>query len=270
MGQIRWNRRIRAPASGIDRMPSTSKTRVPWTCPRCKARYAVPSTQGLTLCPKCQKDAEWSEESQALPAIEASSGSKKALLALVALGAVVLVAAGVLWPRGHDKPDPLAVALKGSDKAAVEKWLKENLPDGKWEEIRWWPSIEETGHVDRQIADARQRMAANEKQLAETKAELEDANKNQRSRTNAQQLEFVKFLEDRISSYEKFTIDRLNEIKELEKIPPRRICGIKLRAKSSFGALSVDSLLFEITDGIAAPINSNDHTAWSNLEKAND
>lgn len=28
-------------------------TRVEWTCPGCQKKYAVPSTDGLTVCPKC-------------------------------------------------------------------------------------------------------------------------------------------------------------------------------------------------------------------------
>ena len=53
------------------------------------------------------------------------------LVGLVVIG-VVIVAAGIAG---------FGVPLVGSpEQRAVRAWLKENLPDGEWEEVRWWPA----------------------------------------------------------------------------------------------------------------------------------
>lgn len=110
-------------------------SRVHWTCPGCQKTYAVPDATGLTLCPACR--------ARSLP-------SRFLLKATVAALVGIILVAGWLWWRSS-RPNliaPIAAVILGDpDKKLAESWLKENLNEGEWEEVRWWPAVEMAPYV---------------------------------------------------------------------------------------------------------------------------
>ena len=103
-------------------------------------------------------------------------------------------------------------AVADTDKAAVEQWLRENLPDGQWEEIQWWTPVDLQATYDRKVSKLQEAIAENQKKG------LDDA------------------------GYK-------GQLAELRQRGVRRICGIKYRAKSAYGSLEVDQQLFDVGHG---------------------
>lgn len=183
-------------------------SRVNWTCPGCGKAYSVPSTVGLTVCPKC-----------AAPAVKPSVSDRTRI---VVACAVSLLIAAMLWSlfTGATSDRAAAIgehrvgreAMLDADKQAVGQWLRENLPDGKWEEIQWWPPVDLQATYDRKVSKLQEAIAENQKKGLD------------------------------VAGYK-------GQLAELRQRGVRRICGIKYRAKSAYGSLEVDQQLFDVGHG---------------------
>ena len=143
--------------------------RVHWTCPGCGKKYAVPSIKGLTYCPSClavRSSSERSDEPDAETPINVGSSRqppasahlprtvpRNRFLVTLAVSIIACFAGGYLV-ASRSAVTPVAALGRverpvvtpkptDPDKALVEMWLKLNLDDGSWEEVRWWPAFDQ-------------------------------------------------------------------------------------------------------------------------------
>jgi len=107
--------------------------RAKWTCPGCKRVLSVPDATDLVLCSECRvgPDSKTRKIEKSCSAWTTSDYSFVVIGSLVLLG-IALVVGSTFW-RAVPKFDP--------DKVLVEKWLKENLEDGRWDEVKWYPAV---------------------------------------------------------------------------------------------------------------------------------
>ena len=126
-----------------------SSNRVNWTCPSCGKVYAVPTTIGLTVCPAFNPTAI------SPPRAVSVTLPRSALIGLLIVVAVLGFTAGLasspmlasrsgMAPAGKIERPQVAAMTTDPDKVAVEQWLRNNLDDGSWEEVQWWPVFDQT------------------------------------------------------------------------------------------------------------------------------
>ena len=184
--------------------------RVEWSCPGCGTRFAVPTTEGLTLCPSCSTE---SGASVPLPRLKVQERVKPILLTVtisapsrrVVIGVMLGVSPGISGmlsrciqicriPGIRQRP----VSREDLDKTLVRTWMNENLKLTKWAEEKWWPAVELKGY-----------------QCLNTMNILADAEEVKRTSTMSPS----------------DVIDDFREtLNEFQKRPVRRICGMQYRA----------------------------------------
>lgn len=149
------------------------------------------------------------------------------------------------------------------DKVAVAKWLGDNLNDGDWEEVKWWPAVtlpEEIIQSD--IQDLKESIAFEAKLIDETMKPFVVTNVISALDDDPQ-----KTTDDNLS--EKFAALSMMKIVEdaqgrvdakkgllnlMQKARSYRVCRLKYRARNTFNAMILTEQMFVIFDGKAYPI----------------
>lgn len=172
-------------------------------------------------------------------------------------------------PDPPRKPNP----PPQKDKALVEQWLREHLNDGRWEEVRWWPSITLQAIYDIRLPEAERAVVEFQKQVQALDQQVGDlATKGvtvkdwSPSRVaplgmTRQQNELWSLNDASYHAHAKLATC-LAIVKLMKERGPRRICAMRFRAKNGFGANQIVDALFDITDGVAAVVDVKSHTAW--------
>lgn len=171
-------------------------------------------------------------------------------------------------PDPPRKPNP-----PQHDKALVEQWLKEHLNDGRWEEVRWWPSITLQAIYDIRLPEAERAVVDFQKQVDNLDRQIRDlAGKGvtikdfSPSRVppiglSKQQDELWSLSDSSYHAHEKLKTC-IAIVKLMKERGPRRICAMRFRAKNGFGANQIVDALFDVTDGVATVVDVKSHTAW--------
>lgn len=228
--------------------------RVRWTCPNCNRTFSVPTTEGLTVCPKCVASqlpvtsisADASVQSPAvrhrtasvfatvvsIPPVVfrwclASLPKLKAIPVVVVLAILGSGTIGFLLGRLSVSAIPrlIPTVLIDPDKALAMKLLKENLNDPHWEEVKWWPPVDQTEETQQIIAEFQQR-------AANPNVPPKDA--------ILQKLGFTGNY-----GYPAYYGDAM--LHHLKSAPPR-IARLKYRTKNAFGAMTIHDELFLFRD----------------------
>ena len=222
-------------------------SRVHWTCPGCQKTYAVPDDTGLTLCPLCR--------SRTKP--KRFPGK----LSAAVLGLVVVF--GLAWwmaSRTNLMTPVSRVVFGNPEKRLIATWLRENLNDGKWEEVRWWPAVDVGPHLKAE----RIKLKAILKPLQDEEAMLEKTYAQLQKERDAP--DFVKWTPEVIRDFNKrqaelnlrlSVVDRdikLSAIpyflKQLELVSPTaKVARIRVRSKSGFGGNVLSDKVFLIDGG---------------------
>lgn len=158
---------------------------------------------------------------------------------LVGCGAAQGNGAVAVAGRRVQQPDP--------DKSAVEKWLRENLDSGKWEEIEWRPCPDMKAICEKRISNWMEE-SKRAKHALETTPDNVDT-----QQVRNQLLESISNIEINIDSARYWS--------------QSRICGIKIRTDNQFGAKVVVEKIFDIYDGSLVPISQVDrqYIGWQYL-----
>ena len=198
--------------------------RVEWICPGCHTKYGVPSTVGLVLCPKCTKT------NVSPSALKRRRVSPAVITAFVILLLTPVSGALLYFSMTTIKPAEIAKAVleQNASKSAVRKWLKENLDDGSWEEVKWWPVVKSHTLYE---ANARKIIS----QIEESKKVFESGSDQP-----------LQSLAEWKQHYEMF-----------EKNGIREFSGLKYRTRSPLGGKVLREQIFEITNGDAKPLEDN-------------
>ena len=129
-------------------------------------------------------------------------------------------------PNKFNSVSLIATIQNDPDKTKVEKWLKENLDSGKWEEVKWTPCPDVKAICQKHIDGSTASIEQNRLQMANIPIGT-DAN---RVKFDCQ--ENIKFSESIIAFF--------------QGLSKKRYCAMKLRSSNSFGATVVSENLFEI------------------------
>ena len=207
-------------------------SRVKWTCPQCRKNYSVPSTAGLVLCPACKKPTS-------PPAVTKRKGFSAATIAAIVMLLLTPLSAGILnLFMSAEKVAELRKLIPQLDpsRSLVAKWLRENLNDGTWEEVKWWPTVESQALYD---ANARRIIT----QIESAKIRFEDRRNDE--------FDWQRRHENTLATWKLHW-------ESFEKIGLRKFCGMKYRTRSPMGGKVIQSQIFEIIDGVAVPIENNE------------
>ncbi len=197
--------------------------RVEWKCPGCKVVYRVPTAEGLVLCPNCRVAPVNNKPTPRKPKSSRWTASDVAFVVIssaVLIGALTLI--GIpFWNAMKPEKDPT--------KLLVRQWLHENLEDGKWEEVKWFPAKTVKGLQDLNLLHIVEAMEADK-----------------------QKFERGELKEDKSAEYkELYNMVRVSE--------PRTFCGLKYRTSTLNGqAKTLRRQTFEIVDGKAKALPSNE------------
>lgn len=171
-------------------------------------------------------------------------------------------------PDPPRKPNP-----PQHDKALVEQWLKEHLNDGRWDEVRWWPSITlqaiydiRLPEAERAVVDFQQQVDNLDRQIRDLQAKGVKIKDFSPSRVppiglSKQQDELWSLHDSSYHAHEKLQTC-IAIVKLMKERGPRRICAMRFRAKNGFGANRIVDALFDVTDGVAMVVDEKSHTAW--------
>ncbi len=117
--------------------------RVNWTCLNCRKTVMIRDTQDVVSCPACGVESpriapRYKPERRKKSGWTASSISFTVIASIFAMMGVGY--GGYVLTKALPKADP--------DRALAEQWLKENLQDGKWEQVKWYPPVTPQGLFD--------------------------------------------------------------------------------------------------------------------------
>jgi len=194
------------------------------------------------------------------------TGHSAIVAAVVAL--MFLASAGGIYLLVAQRGDlTKLIPRKDPDKVKVEKWLRENLDSGKWEEVQWWPAVDLKSVYDEKCSYLSREMQAKDIEITRLSDEIADFKKRgvvdtwgkptgfpAPSRTPDEQALWG-------MSHEK---SRLADIrsdfsKELELVKSRgirRLCGMKYRTSNKMGARVIQEELFEVSgDALRIPFD---------------
>jgi hypothetical protein len=204
--------------------------RFEWTCPGCQKKFSVPTLEGLTLCPACQPFKL--DTSQSPPSIKRVQ--KKQTTSLLALTSCVILIPVIIWQWHHlissGKLAEIAAIFPAEDigKSPVRKWLKDNLDDGSWEEVKWWPTIPT------------------------------------QTLYNANALRLLEHIEEQKSRFERGLPTKHDalahckaQLDAFQVAGVRHFCAIKFRTKSPFGGMVLQTRTFEIREREAIPLKAD-------------
>ena len=126
--------------------------RILWTCPVCGSKYRIPAGNDPDLCPQCQ---ELSPSTIIPPIITGVAPPpvfrrrRRVVPVWLRIGLGVFFAAGVIalavvlfWPGARESLTQ-SVAQSVADaktRNAVREYLRENLNNPDFDEVRWWPA----------------------------------------------------------------------------------------------------------------------------------
>lgn len=192
-----------------------------WRCPGCRTVFEVADTTDLILCSDCRVDSAVKPQRRKNQSTWAVSD-----VAFVAIGLSVLLGVAVLGGRALLQ----AVPTSDPEKALVEKWLKENLADGKWEEVKWFPAASPQNLYDMNL-----------KRIIESMEKAKIAYERGHGGSEEDLAEFQKH-------YHKF-----------RERGVRTFCAMKFRVTTLNGeAKTLRSQVFEIVNGEAKPCSGNE------------
>jgi hypothetical protein len=128
----------------------------------------------------------------------------------------------------------VSAVLPDPDLTAVRAWLRDNLDDPKWEEVRWWPARDMTELKELEIKELR---AA----IAETVKNLERSKVRSYSRADGgwTKERLVAIYSQQIRSGNEILSGKLQQ-------RPLRLCRLKYRTKNPLGTNTLCDCLFEI------------------------
>lgn len=274
-------------------------TRIHWTCPGCAAKYAVPSTTGLTVCPKCASRL-------------ADLGRKTRFRQRLILGcvAVAFSTLGIAYianvinrsesdnakadvvpdvrPVEPEKvapmqeaivrapeqnPNPKPQVAPDTDLALVREYLKSNTRDGKWQEVYWWSGVTLQKLFDARLTYARSEMELAQKEFDEIETKVGTLEErgvrviafSPTKRPPAGQTADEKLLWNLYSQsyHAKKKLDGRTEFyQNLNRRGVRRICGMKLRTKNEIGATDLYEILFDVTDSNLSVVDGRTYEAF--------
>jgi hypothetical protein len=161
-----------------------------WVCPKCGTRYDIPATAvDPVSCPRCQDQAAFPVVPPQVLRRPSSFGRSRSAAGVVLVACGVLVVSGLWWlATSSDEPGVLRHVAQNAvqavakpigieqDKAAIRQWLRENLDDPEFEEVKWSGPVSSDEIRVRAVAEMTDSMAAYERQLQQNpqwKGELE-------------------------------------------------------------------------------------------------
>lgn len=241
-------------------MPS----RTNWTCPGCNRTYAVPTTAGLTLCPTCQKSPP--VKTDFVPPGPQQSRRRQSDVLLLCGGLLVLLLVGIaltaLVKSGgvlaiKDLPVPAIVKNQiapDPNKAKVEKWLRENLDSGKWEEVNWYPVMELKNLYTERLKECDAEHESIRNEIKTLKKEIEDlrntvADEGSQFKSTIALNNGIISRQTRLKELEQRILRNVCR-EEVEKRGIRKICAIRYRTENKVGAKILRKSIFELkSDG---------------------
>lgn len=120
----------------------------------------------------------------------------------------------IIWP---ERPS--------SEQVAVRKWLKENLPQDKWEEVKWSHVVDYGDNVKKAIAVTSETIKRLNAKLAKAQKALDDA----RYRNSEPEMGNVRRVRDAIDEAQ-------STLRKLQRVPPGdRFIRLKYRTSEIFG-----------------------------------
>ena len=126
----------------------------------------------------------------------------------------------------------------------VRAYLRENLDDPTWEEVRWWPARDLTERKRESIAELRDSLADAEKRLAKAQAEAAKplpTIPDYPGPANVVDREAVPRARQRALEQARSDVDRYREsLKQAESAKPLRVCRLKYRS----GGILRDDVFF--------------------------
>jgi len=217
-----------------------SQQRFPWQCPGCGKSYSVPTIAGLTLCPACATGKASKPVATRRPGRAALIAAAVAIL-LASTGGIFLLSGGSAG--GGIQQDP--------DKAKVERWLRENLDSGKWEEVQWWPAVE-FGPVKREgIAKEEQAIEQIRREIADLSESIRKLKLLPHSEKNAYDIRDQTIL---IEGKEQSIDLHKESCQRYERLSRRKLCGIKIRTINGDGTKSIREEMFDVGSEFARRI----------------
>ena len=232
---------------------STPMDRVRWTCPKCQSAYSVPSTEGLTLCPKCapvdcfnspSEDVKI-QEKILLPRRSAISKNFDIkvpfglFLASIVTVALLSFVVGTLFSPIGVKLAAVNPLAKDPDKVKVNIWLKENLDDSGFEEVKWYPAVEFEFFWKGKIIEREEQLAQIKKNGPKKVKGFDPAETLERDNNSKE--DYIR----EISRHEK-------EIAAMKTQPPLRVCMMRFRTKNKSGANEIHRRMWDVSDAVAS------------------
>lgn len=159
-------------------MPETARRQ--WVCPHCRQSWDIPAgAADPERCPKCPPP--FKVEFQAIPKPVRDSDQPQLASRWQWFGALLLLAAvagGAIYFAGQTKAGRAinqAVVLPVVDRefALVDRYLKENLDDGEYEAVRWWPAIDRRPSSEKWLREYTDEIEALTASIEKNKAEIE-------------------------------------------------------------------------------------------------
>ena len=206
---------------------------------------------------------------------------RRPTLKLVALSAAtILVAALLLYGGAHllsktnaVKIPVLAKILPDPDKAAVEQWLRMNLSDPHWTEVRWWPAKDMIEIKAASIDKLKTAIADEESSIKDFEKRIDDCKMRIANERDLKEYE-IGWLEQDIENWKFHIAQARKRIKERQaeiagqmETPPIRACRIRYRSKTPFGGLMIWDKLFLIDADRRAKPNSILHSEQDILDR---
>lgn len=220
-----------------------------WICPLCGRRYNIPVGNDPERCPDCltQNSSQSRSVSQTLKK-RTSADRRRWFIGIAVLGMVaVLGIIGAFLSGMFRVPElvakRIAVLDNDPDRAAVRKWLSENLDAPEFEEVKWWPTIIINGEKD--ITSYKKELVefANKKHVLEQAISVKESKRRPES-------EIFPLRRDRRNA-EDVILFLKHSLESALKEGPKRLIRVKFRSSTPFGGKKIQDYVYLLENDIA-------------------